>query len=237
MHRQPLLPASPTSETAGAAWPWPAPPEALLALAADCGLDNGRAVAPRAHGTNRRPAVAVRPGAGAGRGGGHHRAQAHRTNLARGAGGSDGDAARPAGPDVRSRPRGHLPPRPRSPAGVAAGAAGRHRRPQPARPAATGDPARGRAERAGVLRRVDRAAQPPAAAGPHRANTAAPGTRAVVVRTAVHRPGRFQTGQRSPRPRRRRPGADRGGAAFARQRARDGPPGAVGRRRVCRLAA
>ncbi len=33
MHRQPLLPASPTSETAGAAWP--APPEALLALAAD----------------------------------------------------------------------------------------------------------------------------------------------------------------------------------------------------------
>lgn len=35
MHRQPLLPASPTSETAGAAWPWPAPPEALLALAAD----------------------------------------------------------------------------------------------------------------------------------------------------------------------------------------------------------
>ncbi|TSE27331.1 putative diguanylate cyclase YdaM [Tepidimonas sediminis] len=35
MHRQPLLPASPTSETAGGAWPWPAPPEVLLALAAD----------------------------------------------------------------------------------------------------------------------------------------------------------------------------------------------------------
>lgn len=35
MHRQPLLPASPASETAGAAWPWPAPPEALLALTAD----------------------------------------------------------------------------------------------------------------------------------------------------------------------------------------------------------